>query len=116
MAHEINRLVDLRDLASVRALAIGFRKLHKSLDLLINNAGIMWTPYAQSLDGFESQMAALQPEIQGGDYVGPQGRREMKGAAGKAHGSRCARDLDAAKNLWELSGRLSRARFCRPKA
>lgn len=51
-------VVDLADLASVRSFAEEFRSGHDSLDLLINNAGIMWVPYATSPDGFESHMAA----------------------------------------------------------
>jgi NAD(P)-dependent dehydrogenase (short-subunit alcohol dehydrogenase family) len=50
--------LDLSDLASVRHFADAFRQQRDSLDLLINNAGIMGTPYAKSVDGFESQMAA----------------------------------------------------------
>jgi len=52
------QLLDLSSLASVRAFAAGFRDDHQSLDLLINNAGIMATPYEQTEDGFEGQMAA----------------------------------------------------------
>ena len=233
--------LDLSDLASVRAFATRFRQQHQSLDLLINNAGIMWTPYARSVDGFEGQMAAnyfghflltsllldlmpdrpesrvvtlssiahkqplrrirfedlhweqgynkyqayaqtklaclmfalelqrrlqdsgsrvlslaahpgvsqtelvrtlkpwqvllmrysigpllfhpprlaalptvmaaLQPEVEGGDYFGPQGWREMKGAPGKAYVSRCARDEGAAMKLWEVSEDLTGASY-----
>jgi NAD(P)-dependent dehydrogenase (short-subunit alcohol dehydrogenase family) len=51
-------LVDLTELCSVRKFAEAFRARHKTLDLLINNAGIMVPPYAKTIDGFESQMAA----------------------------------------------------------
>jgi NAD(P)-dependent dehydrogenase (short-subunit alcohol dehydrogenase family) len=46
------RRLDLQDLASVRAFAEGT----DAVDVLINNAGIMAVPYAQTADGFESQI------------------------------------------------------------
>lgn len=233
--------LDLSDLASVQTFASRFRKKHKTLDVLVNNAGIMCTPYARSVDGFESQMAAnyfghflltsllldlipdrpesrvvtlssiahkqplrrirfedlhweqgynkyqayaqtklaclmftrelqqrlqvagkrllslaahpgvsetelvrtlrpwqvllmrysvgpllfhsprlaalptvlaaLSPDVEGGGYYGPQGFREMKGQPGRAHVSRCARDDDAARRLWEVSEQLTGATF-----
>lgn len=47
--------LDLSDLASVRAFASDFKKKHKRLDILLNNAGIMMTPYFKTKDGFEGQ-------------------------------------------------------------
>lgn len=46
------RTLDLQDLASVRAFADDV----EAVDVLINNAGIMAVPYAQTKDGFESQI------------------------------------------------------------
>lgn len=51
-------LIDLCDLSSVRAFAQAFRQQYDRLDLLINNAGIMWPPYSLTVNGFESQMGA----------------------------------------------------------
>ncbi len=48
---EVRRL-DLQDLASVREFADGV----DAVDVLVNNAGIMAVPYAQTVDGFESQI------------------------------------------------------------
>jgi NAD(P)-dependent dehydrogenase (short-subunit alcohol dehydrogenase family) len=50
--------LDLSSLEAVRSAAATFRASHDRLDLLINNAGIMMTPYEQTADGFEGQMAA----------------------------------------------------------
>jgi NAD(P)-dependent dehydrogenase (short-subunit alcohol dehydrogenase family) len=46
------RSLDLQDLASIRDFASGVA----SVDVLINNAGIMAVPYAVTKDGFESQI------------------------------------------------------------
>jgi NAD(P)-dependent dehydrogenase (short-subunit alcohol dehydrogenase family) len=46
------RKLDLQDLASVREFADGVARA----DVLVNNAGIMAVPYAQTVDGFESQI------------------------------------------------------------
>jgi NAD(P)-dependent dehydrogenase (short-subunit alcohol dehydrogenase family) len=47
--------LDLAALDSVRAFAVGFAR--ERLDLLINNAGVMASPYTQTRDGFELQLA-----------------------------------------------------------
>jgi len=49
--------VDLASLESVRAASTTYERSWVSLDLLVNNAGIMAPPYAASADGFESQLA-----------------------------------------------------------
>jgi NAD(P)-dependent dehydrogenase (short-subunit alcohol dehydrogenase family) len=46
------RALDLASLASVREFAAGWEG---DLDLLINNAGVMATPFARTADGFELQ-------------------------------------------------------------
>ena len=48
--------LDLGDLESVRNFASAFKKSHKKLDVLLNNAGIMMTPYFTTKDGFEGQL------------------------------------------------------------
>ncbi len=231
--------LDLGSQEAVRTAAAEFRDRHDTLDVLINNAGIMWTPYELTVDGFEGQMAAnywghflltmslidllpdtpdsravtlssiahdapprrirfedphweqrydrqqayaqtklacllfaleldrrlqqrgkqlrsvashpgvsltelarsmnqlmvqamkftigpfishspekgsrptlvaaLDPDVEGGAYIGPQGLREMKGDPGPAEIRPCAQDADAARRLWELSVELTGA-------
>lgn len=47
------RVVDLADLASVRAFAAGWEG---PLDVLVNNAGVMMVPLGRTSDGFEQQI------------------------------------------------------------
>ena len=48
-------VLDLADLASVRSFCDAFRNRFDRLDLLINNAGVMWPPPSKTADGFELQ-------------------------------------------------------------
>ncbi|MET7375229.1 SDR family NAD(P)-dependent oxidoreductase [Micromonospora arida] len=49
------RELDLTSLESVRAAAAGLRATYPRIDLLINNAGVMYTPKQTTRDGFEMQ-------------------------------------------------------------
>lgn len=46
--------LDLSSLKSVRTFAGTFKASHKQLNVLVNNARIMWVPYGKTEDGFES--------------------------------------------------------------
>jgi NAD(P)-dependent dehydrogenase (short-subunit alcohol dehydrogenase family) len=48
--------LDLTSLASVRAFAEWFADARGSCDLLVNNAGVMATPFERTSDGFELQL------------------------------------------------------------
>jgi NAD(P)-dependent dehydrogenase (short-subunit alcohol dehydrogenase family) len=47
--------LDLASLASVRKFADAFRERHRSLHVLVNNAGVMALPQRRTADGFEMQ-------------------------------------------------------------
>jgi len=47
--------LDLSSLDSVRSAADSLRSAYTRIDLLINNAGVMWTPQQITADGFEMQ-------------------------------------------------------------
>ncbi|MDD3568656.1 MAG: SDR family NAD(P)-dependent oxidoreductase [Bacteroidales bacterium] len=48
--------IDLKDLSSVKSFADEFKSHYTRLDILINNAGIMISPFPLTKDGLESQM------------------------------------------------------------
>ena len=48
-------LLDIASLKSVEEFVHNFRSKYSQLNLLIENAGIMATPFSQTVDGFESQ-------------------------------------------------------------
>ncbi len=48
-------ILDLTSLDSVRAFATWYGTTHSHLHLLINNAGVMYTPLERTADGFEMQ-------------------------------------------------------------
>jgi NAD(P)-dependent dehydrogenase (short-subunit alcohol dehydrogenase family) len=49
--------LDLSSLDSVRAAAVELRATRDRIDLLVNNAGVMYTPRSTTADGFELQFA-----------------------------------------------------------
>jgi NAD(P)-dependent dehydrogenase (short-subunit alcohol dehydrogenase family) len=48
--------LDLTALASVRAAASAIRDIAPAIDVLMNNAGVMFTPFGRTRDGFETQI------------------------------------------------------------
>jgi NAD(P)-dependent dehydrogenase (short-subunit alcohol dehydrogenase family) len=48
--------LDLTALASVRAAAGAIRDIAPAIDVLMNNAGVMFTPFGRTRDGFETQI------------------------------------------------------------
>lgn len=50
--------LDLSDLTSVRKFTQEFQQAYDSLDLLINNAGVMIPPFQKTKDGFELQFGS----------------------------------------------------------
>lgn len=83
--------LDLASLASVRAFAAAFRAEHDHLDALVNNAGVMACPRAETADGFELQLGTnhighflLATEIL--DLIGEGGRVVALSSAGHRFG------------------------------
>jgi NAD(P)-dependent dehydrogenase (short-subunit alcohol dehydrogenase family) len=49
------QILDLGSLDSIRSASETLRDRHERIDLLINNAGVMYTPLSRTADGFEMQ-------------------------------------------------------------
>jgi NAD(P)-dependent dehydrogenase (short-subunit alcohol dehydrogenase family) len=47
--------LDLSSLNSIKNFSTSAQKKYDHVDILINNAGVMWTPYSRTEDGFELQ-------------------------------------------------------------
>lgn len=56
-AHVTLQHLDLTSLESVRTAADSLSAAHPKIDLLINNAGVMFTPKGTTVDGFDLQFA-----------------------------------------------------------
>jgi NAD(P)-dependent dehydrogenase (short-subunit alcohol dehydrogenase family) len=70
--------LDLTSLTGVRAAAAAVADLAPSVDVLMNNAGVMFTPFCRTADGFENQLGTnhlghfeltrlLMPQLRAGD-------------------------------------------------
>jgi NAD(P)-dependent dehydrogenase (short-subunit alcohol dehydrogenase family) len=55
--------------------------------------------------------AATMPDMQGSDYVGPDGFRQLKGHPKKVGCRKAARDADTAAKLWVLSQQLTGVKY-----
>ena len=65
--------------------------------------------HSQAAGALPILMAATSAEVTGGAYLGPTGRREIKGPPGPAVPSEQALDADVAARLWDLSTALTSA-------
>ena len=55
--------------------------------------------------------AATDPDVDGGDYYGPDGFQEFKGHPEKVDMSKRAKDDDLADQLWDVSIELSQVAY-----
>ncbi|MFJ8822692.1 oxidoreductase [Streptomyces sp. NPDC102467] len=75
--------------------------------------GYLARPLAQSAEhGALPQLyAATEPGLRGGEFVGPDGRGEMRGAPIRVEPAPGATDTEVARRLWEVSEELTKVRF-----
>jgi NAD(P)-dependent dehydrogenase (short-subunit alcohol dehydrogenase family) len=63
-------------------------------------------------DGALPQLyAATMPDVEGGEFIGPDGFRALRGAPTRVHPTRRARDEETGRRLWEVSEELTGVSF-----
>lgn len=87
------------------------RHINPILANLLRYTLIPLVTHAPKQAALPSLQAALDSDVSGGDYFGPQGFREMKGKPGKASMSRYAKGESNAARLWDLSLELTGANY-----
>ncbi|MET9515825.1 oxidoreductase [Streptomyces sp. NPDC002994] len=78
--------------------------------------GRILTPLAQSpARGALPQLyAATDPNVEGGQFIGPDGMAELRGGPTRVRLSPAAADAETGRRLWELSEQLTNVRFVFP--
>ncbi|KAJ9221083.1 hypothetical protein DTO169C6_6604 [Paecilomyces variotii] len=77
--------MDLADLRSVVDAAGMLKRQEPRIHGLVNNAGIMATPYEKTLDGYEAQFQTLLPSIQAAASISPPGTVRIVNVSSQAH-------------------------------
>ena len=79
--------------------------------MMVANRLFSQSPHAGALP---SLYAATAPDVEGGDYIGPDGPGEIRGRPTKVSAARQAYDPELARQLWDASEELTGLRFDLP--
>ncbi|MBV8775487.1 MAG: SDR family oxidoreductase [Deltaproteobacteria bacterium] len=94
------------NLQTVGARMQGFWMLEMGMDI----ANRLFAQSAE-MGALQLLYAATAPNVDGGDYIGPDGIGEFRGYPTKVRCSTAARDRATAQRLWEISERLTGVQF-----
>ncbi len=75
-----------------------------------------WLAQSAEAGAWPTLRAALDPDAQGGEYYGPDGRREYTGSPVRVDSVPSSHDRSAQQRLWELSEQLSGITYPLPAA
>lgn len=69
--------------------------------------------FAQNVDKGAAPLvyAAVAPDVNGGDYIGPTGMRRMRGYPRRLKARKTAYDEESAKKLWQISEELTELKY-----
>ncbi|WP_428681374.1 oxidoreductase [Sphingopyxis sp.] len=88
---------------------VALTELTRHLPFPLRNMTPLATPFFNSAahGAWPTLQAATGANVQGGDYLGPQGLGEISGRSGPARATRAARDPKLARELWRRSIELT---------
>jgi NAD(P)-dependent dehydrogenase (short-subunit alcohol dehydrogenase family) len=87
------------------------RFMSAGVDSFFMNLGNATLAQSAAMGALPSLYAATMPEVKGGEYFGPGGPFEMRGAPKRVEPRAKARDADDAKRLWNVSLELTKVRW-----
>ncbi|KEO74615.1 oxidoreductase [Anditalea andensis] len=116
-AYELQRRLDKKDYKIVSVAAhpgVAMTNLMQYLPPFMVKVGKAIGPLLlqpPKMGAMPTLRAALDPSVKGGEYFGPSGFGEIKGAPERVHSSRRSLDREVANKLWELSEKETGIKF-----
>jgi NAD(P)-dependent dehydrogenase (short-subunit alcohol dehydrogenase family) len=93
--------------AATNLQAVGPRMQGSSLMEYLTGVGNKYLAQSAAMGALPTEYAAVSPDVNGGDYIGPDGFAEQHGHPKKVGRSAAARDTTSAKKLWDISEQLT---------
>ena len=93
--------------ASTNLQYAGLEMEDSRLGRFLARAGYRLVAQSAAMGALPSVYAATSPDVEGGDYIGPDGFMEQRGFPRKVRSNARARDAAAAARLWTLSEELT---------
>lgn len=90
---------------------VGSQMTGSKLNAFFMNTGNAWLAQTAAMGALPTLYAATQPDVQSGDYYGPDGLFELMGYPQKCGSNAKSRDLAAAQQLFEVSEKLTGTRM-----
>lgn len=103
--------------ADAQTIAVGCHPGFASTQLVANGMGAVFSglsrPFAQTaaMGALPTLFATCDLGIVGGEYIGPNGFRGMRGYPGPSSSTARSNDMDLARRLWQVSEQLTKIDF-----
>ena len=90
---------------------VGPEMAHSSFGVQMSRIGNALLAQTAAMGALPTLYAAVAPDVQGGDYIGPGGLFGMRGYPAQAHSNAASHDTAAAAKLWAVSVEKTRVRY-----